>query len=431
MRRIVAATMRLRCNIKDERGLLDEPIVREFAWPKAEQPVPTPPVALAVHRVRDVQFSGRRPMRHARKIAFSAIAVALAAAVGSIEMVSFGSQRAAAEDPRRQPQLVELIYARPAQASQRSFTGLVSARVQSNLGFRVSGKIVQRFVDAGEVVRAGQPLMRIDPTDIQLGLTAKENAVAAAKATAVQAAADEERYRKLVEDGWSTRQRYEQAKAVFDSANAQLAAAEAQAEVARNETGYSLLAADADGTVVETLGEPGQVVAAGQAVIRLARSGPREATVNLPETIRPAIGSSASAAIYGNSSQHWPARLRQLSNSADPLTRTYEARYVLEGAAALAPLGATVTVWIPSDQSSEASEIPLSALFDDGKQSGVWVFEPATSTVSFRPVQIKSLADETAIVIGVKPDERVAALGAHLLHDGSKVRPDDKRSATR
>jgi RND family efflux transporter MFP subunit len=370
-------------------------------------------------------------MRHARKIAFSAIAVALAAAVGSIEMVSFGSQRAAAEDPRRQPQLVELIYARPAQASQRSFTGLVSARVQSNLGFRVSGKIVQRFVDAGEVVRAGQPLMRIDPTDIQLGLTAKENAVAAAKATAVQAAADEERYRKLVEDGWSTRQRYEQAKAVFDSANAQLAAAEAQAEVARNETGYSLLAADADGTVVETLGEPGQVVAAGQAVIRLARSGPREATVNLPETIRPAIGSSASAAIYGNSSQHWPARLRQLSNSADPLTRTYEARYVLEGAAALAPLGATVTVWIPSDQSSEASEIPLSALFDDGKQSGVWVFEPATSTVSFRPVQVKSLADETAIVIGVKPDERVAALGAHLLHDGSKVRPDDKRSATR
>ena len=120
-----------------------------------------------------------------------------------------------------------------------------------------------------------------------------------------------------VADGWVARQRYDQAKAAFDSATAQLAAAEAQADVARNEAGYSLLLADADGTVVETLAEPGQVVAAGQTVVKLAHAGPREATVNLPETVRPAIGSSAEARVYGGASAPTPARLRQLSDAAE------------------------------------------------------------------------------------------------------------------
>jgi len=241
---------------------------------------------------------------------------------------------------------------------------------------------------------------------------------------------DEARYRQLTADGWVSRQRYDQAKAAADSAEAQLAAAEAQADVARNEAGYSRLLADADGTVVETLAEPGQVVAAGQTVVKLAHAGPREATVNLPETVRPAIGSPALARVYGSASVPSPAHLRQLSDAADPSTRTYEARYVLDGDASRAPLGATVTISVATDGTTEAAEVPLGALYDDGKSSGVWVVDPHSSSVLLRAVQVRRLAKEIAVVSGVEPGERVVALGAHLLHQGERVRlVDDRRAA--
>jgi RND family efflux transporter MFP subunit len=357
-----------------------------------------------------------------RTLLISAAAVATALALGAAVVASLRATPAVAEDPRREPPLIQIAFVRPATASERGFTGTIAARVQSNLGFRVQGKVIERLVDAGERVRAGQPLMRIDPKDLTLALTARVNAVAAARAVAVQARADEARYRSLLDSGWVTRQRYEQAKAAFDSANAQLAAAEAEAEVARNETGYATLTADADGTVVETLAEPGQVVAAGQVVARLAHAGPREAAVNLPEALRPAIGSPAQASVYGGSTVRSPARLRQLADSADPMSRTYEARYVLEGPAAQAPLGATVTVWITGDGGSEASEVPLGALFDDGRASGIWILDPAASAVAFRAVRVLRIARETAIVTGVAAGEQVVALGAHLLHEGARVR---------
>ncbi|WP_036261734.1 efflux RND transporter periplasmic adaptor subunit [Methylocapsa aurea] len=353
--------------------------------------------------------------------------VLLAAAV--IVAVGVGAAAAGERDPRQGPQLVQIAIVKPAEPSERAFTGVVSARVQSNLGFRVPGKVIERLVDIGQNVRAGRPLLRLDQQDLNLALAAKEHAVVAARALAVQATADEARYRQLVAKGYSTRQRYDQAKAAFDSANAQLAAAEAQAEVARNEAGYSLLLADADGTIVETLAEPGQVVAAGQTVVRLAHAGPREAAVNLPEAVRPAIGSAAQAKIYGASSAASPARLRQLSDAADPSSRTYEARYVLEGEASRAPLGATVTVGVATTGAIDASEVPLGALYDDGKSTGVWVVDPASSSVAFRPVLVRRLAEETAVASGVRAGERVVALGAHLLHQGERVRIANDRMA--
>ena len=218
--------------------------------------------------------------------------------------------------------------------------------------------------------------MGIDQTDLALATAARENAVAAARAAAVQTRDDEMRYRQLAADGWASRQRYDQTKAAFDTAAAQLAAAEAQADVARNEAGYSLLLADANGIVVETLAEPGQVVAAGQTVVKLAHAGPREALVNLPETMRPAIGSTAQATVYGGGSTSSPAHLRQLADAADPSTRTYEARYVLDGDASRAPLGATVTITLSTGETSDAVEVPLGAVYDNGQGSGVWVVDP-------------------------------------------------------
>jgi RND family efflux transporter MFP subunit len=303
--------------------------------------------------------------------------------------------------------------------------------VQSNLGFRVPGKVVERLVDVGQEVRAGQPLMRLDQKDLALALAAKENAVAAARAAAAQARDDEARYRQLAADGWASRQRYEQAKAAFDTAAAQLAAAEAQADVARHEAGYSLLLADADGAVVETLAEPGQVVAAGQTVVKLAHAGPREALVNLPETVRPAIGSPAQARVYGDTSIPSPAHLRQLSDAADAASRTYEARYVLDGEASLAPLGATVTVTLSTGGTSDAVEVPLGALYDNGQSSGVWVVDAQSSSLSFRAVRVRRLAEETAIVTGVNSGERIVALGANLLHEGERVHIADESVAAR
>src|SRR5438270_6617196 len=134
----------------------------------------------------------------------------------------------ALSDPRQEPPIVRLATAARVTGSERGFTGIVAARVQSNLGFRVPGKIVERLVDVGQQVKAGQPLMRIDETDLRLALTAKRNAVVAARAPVVQLDADERRYAKLVSDGWVSPQRYEQAKAASDTANAQLAAAEAE-----------------------------------------------------------------------------------------------------------------------------------------------------------------------------------------------------------
>lgn len=329
---------------------------------------------------------------------------------------------ASESDPRTAPPLVLTATAGDATPADRQFTGIVSARVQSDLGFRVPGKIVQRLVDTGQTVRRGQPLMRIDRTDLALATTAQANAVEAARARALQTAADEKRYRDLVSAGAVSASAYDQAKAASDAARAQLAAAEAQAHVARNEADYSLLVADADGVVVETLAEPGQVVTAGQTVVRLAHAGPREAVISLPETIRPAVGSIAQAHLFTGGVPA-TARLRQLSDAADPQTRTFEARYVLEGAAASAPLGATVTIGLPGPRATAAMQIPLAAITDNGGGPGVWVVRGRDPAVAWRRVKLAGLGDETAtIASGLGVGERFVALGAHMLHQGEEVR---------
>src|SRR5437773_3151738 len=316
-------------------------------------------------------------MRKSRLLVLAGIVIAASGAAVLATFAIPAHQASAARDPRQAPPIVNLTTAAPVAGSERGFTGTIGARVQSNLGFRVAGKIVERLVNVGQPVKAGQPLMRIDETDLRLAVAAKRNAVAAARATVVQADADERRYANLVSDGWTSKQRYEQAKAASDTANAQLAATEAEAGVAENQATYSVLVADANGTVIQTLGEPGQVVSAGQAVVRLAQSGPREAVVALPETIRPAIGSLAEASLYGSDGHRFTAHLRQLSDSADVQTRTYEARYVLDGEAAAAPLGATVTIRLASQPGQREIQVPLAAVLDDGRKTGVWILDRA------------------------------------------------------
>ncbi len=334
-------------------------------------------------------------------------------------------------DPRTRPPLVRVTTPTAASDATREFTGIVAARVQSDLGFRVGGKVVERLVNAGQVVRRGQPLMRLDGADLALATRAAFGTVDAARARAVQTAADERRFRDLVGAGAVSASAYDQAKAAADSARAQLSAAQAQARVARNETDYTTLLADADGTVVETLAEPGQVVTAGQIVVRLARSGPREALVQLPETLRPPLNSVARARTFDSSTGS--AKLRQLADSADPASRTFEARYMLAGAASRAPLGSTVTIALALPGSTASTEIPLGALRDTGRGPGVWVVREGTApTVAWQPVRVSAVGEESATITnGLETGQRFVAMGAHMLHQGQQVRIAPAQDAAR
>lgn len=339
-------------------------------------------------------------------------------------------------DPRTEAPLVRAATVQSAAAASRTFTGTVAARVQSDLGFRVPGKVLERLVDTGQTVKRGQVLVRIDPVDLKLAAHAQQETVAAARARAQQTAEDEARYRDLRGTGAISTSAYDQIKAAADAAKAQLNATEAQAEVARNASHYAELLADADGVVMETLVEPGQVVSAGQVVVRVARAGHREAVIQLPETLRPAIGSVGQATLFGKESLTVPAKLRQLSDTADRLTRTFEARYVLDGELSNAPLGATVTIQIPGGLAvaQDSLRVPITSLFDAGKGPGVWVVEGEPAKVAWRAVKVQRLDDDGGYVSGItgqlKQGDRIVALGTHLLREGQQVRVASQATAT-
>jgi len=247
------------------------------------------------------------------------LAAGLLAGGLAVALMAGGFSKPAVKDPRLQSPRVEIFEADAARSNNRTFIGIVEARVQSDLGFRVGGKILERSVNMGQRVQKGQVLMRLDSVDLKLSLAAQQANVEAARAKYTQTKADEARFAVLVETRAVSRQEYDQARAALDSAKAQLDAAEAQAKVSGNSSEYAVLLADADGVIVRTLSEPGQVVAAGQTVIQLAHDGPREAVINLPEGVRPDLGTTASARLYGRD-QMYQARLRELSDAADPPT---------------------------------------------------------------------------------------------------------------
>lgn len=340
----------------------------------------------------------------------------------TVALMVGGCSKPAMKDARQQSPRVEFFKAKAAGSNSRTFTGIVKARVQSDLGFRVGGKVVERSVNMGQRVQKGQILMRLDPEDLKLSAAAQQANVEAARAKYTQTSADEKRSAMLVNSGVISRREYDQDRAALDSAKAQLEAVEAQARVSSNSSEYAVLLADADGVIVQTLSEPGQVVAAGQTVIQLAHDGPREALINLPEDVRPDLGTIASVRLYGQD-QTYQARLRELSDAADPASRTFEARYVLESEAAWAPLGSTVTITLVTKQSSgnQSVLVPVGAIYDRGNGPGVWIVDDK-SEVKFRFVKIASIGQEEVVVSrGVDAGENVVALGAHLLQEGQVV----------
>jgi RND family efflux transporter MFP subunit len=340
-----------------------------------------------------------------------------------------GCNRSHAEAHAPAPQLVRVVEIdthRSAAAESRQYTGIVRARIESSLGFRVAGKISERLVDAGERVKKDQPLLKLDPVDYELGLESARAAVEAARAVHIQTSLELERVHILVEKKAEPRDALERATAAAESAAAQLRSAEAQANRIANQASYATLLADSDGIVMNTLAEPGQVVAAGQPVIILAKDGPREAAIDIPEHALALLREQAATArLYLNPEVAVPATLRELSGVADPVARTFQARYVLNGDPTDFPLGATVTVRVSTsgESTSTSAEIPLGSLIDRGDGAAVWIVDPHTSTIQKRAVSLAKLGAETAWVSrGLGHGDLVVALGAPLLNAGQTVR---------
>ncbi len=317
--------------------------------------------------------------------------------------------------------LVKTAVATESDSTDVEYTGSVHARIESDLGFRVPGKITERLVDPGEFVHRGQALMRIDAANLSLSAAVADQRVRAAQADATRAKADEERLRGLVTEGAISTAVYEAALAAARATSANAEAARSAAHDADLNRQYSILVADADGVVLDVVAQPGQVVAAGTPVVRLARAGTREALIAVPETAAKTLPSEAIATLYG-SDKTLPARLREVAGTADPITRTFAARYTLDIPDRDVPLGNTVSVRVRM-LGEKTIRVPLGSLYDPGSGPGVWVID-AEQRVAFRAVSVRRLGEESIDLApgAVRAGDVVVALGAALLRAGQQVR---------
>jgi membrane fusion protein, multidrug efflux system len=304
--------------------------------------------------------------------------------------------------------VASIVVGRVSIGSERSFGGEVRARYETPVSFRIGGKVLRRLVDAGAVVKAGQPLALLDPADATLQS-------AAAEAQRQQAEAELRRFRDL-------RVRNFIGQAALDERESAFKAAQAQAGLARNAQRYATLRADAAGVISATLAEPGQVVAAGTPIVTLAQMGEKEIAISLPESIVAArhVGDVAGVHLWANQAKTYRGRIREISPAADRNTRTYASRISLLDADASVALGMTATVIFRYREAGELL-VPASAIHEQNGQPAVWVIDGADTT-RLRPVTIASWRDDGAIVTdGLQAGERIVASGVHKVQQGEKV----------
>ena len=305
----------------------------------------------------------------------------------------------------------------------RDFVGVVRARYETDLGFRVAGKIVARVVNVGDRVRAGDVVARLDPQDLRLQVESAEAEFGAATSAIAQASADFTRYTTLRERGYASVADFDRKKTAKDEAEGRLERARRSLDMARNQLGYAELKADADGVITATLAEPGQVVATGQAVARLAHRGEKEALVALPETwLSEARRSKATVRLWSDHDRSFDAHLREPSPQADPATRTYAARFTIAQADDTVAFGMTATVTLSRAADAQVARLPLSAIYNRGTGASVYVVDQS-GTLELRPVTVASFTEDAALVsAGVNAGDKVVTLGVHKLEAGLKVR---------
>lgn len=307
--------------------------------------------------------------------------------------------------------------------SASTFSGEVRPRVESRLGFRVGGKIVERRVDVGSVVRRGQVLMRLDPQDLRLAASQARAALRAAQTNRDLAQAEFKRYADLRSQNFVSQAVLDARRAAYQAAQANVDAAQAALRGHANQASYSALVSDIDGVVTAVEAEAGQVVAPGTPVVRVARTGEKEVVIGVPEGRVEAIRRSGDVTVrlWAEPGRAIRGRIREISPVADPLTRTYAVKVALPDAPQAAGLGMTASVQFAARSDTPQVRLPLSALLQKGEGTAVWLVEQGRARLV--PVAIAGVSgNELLVSSGVRPGQTVVTAGVHQLKEGQKVR---------
>jgi RND family efflux transporter MFP subunit len=334
-----------------------------------------------------------------------------------------GCNDIAAQNPApTRPVLVATTHYQ-AEIPERSFVGTIKPRIEADMGFRVPGKVAKRLVEVGQAVEIGQPLATLDQVDLKLQAEQAVAELHAATGVLAQAAAAETRAKDLRAKGWTTDAQMDQARAAADEARARLNRAERSVDLTKNSLSYATLLADARGVVTATLIEPGQVVAAGQTAVRVARFAEKEAVVAIPETlVERAKTGTASVTLWSEPNRKYAAKLREISPSADPATRTYLAKFSLPEARDNVELGMTATLTLYDSRTALVARLPLSALYSIGDKPSFYVVDEA-GDLTLKPVAVKAYeSNDVVITGGVDEGARIVALGVQKLDPSQKVR---------
>jgi RND family efflux transporter MFP subunit len=352
---------------------------------------------------------------YSRLLAGASLALVAVALAGCNDSVALKA-------PPSRPVLVATAHY-DAESPERSFVGTIRPRIETDMGFRVPGKVAKRLVEVGQTVDVGQPLATLDEVDLKLQAEQAEAEFRAATGVQAQAAAAETRAKELRAKGWTTDAQLDQAKAAADEARARLNRAQRSVELTNNSLSYATLLADSRGVVTATLIDAGQVVAAGQTAVRVARFAEKEAVVAIPETL---VGRAkegvASVSLWSEPNKKYAAQLREIAPAADPATRTYLAKFSLPGAGDDVSLGMTATLTLSDPATTRVARLPLSALFNEGGAPSLYVVD-GNGDVALKPVAVKSY-DSNDVVIsgGVDEGAKVVVLGVQKLDPAQKVR---------
>lgn len=356
-------------------------------------------------------------LRRFFNVSFVALSVAAAVSLGGC------SKKPDDNAEKGRPVLVATVHYE-SQSPERSFVGTIRPRIETDMGFRVPGKVAKRLVEVGQVVDVGQPLAMLDEVDLKLQAEQAEAELRAATGVRTQAEAAEGRAKDLRAKGWSTEAQMDQVRAAADEARARLNRAERSVELTRNSLSYANLVADSRGVVTATLIEPGQVVASGQTAVRVARFAEKEVVVAIPETLVGfARGGEAHVKLWSEPGKTYAAKLRELAPAADTATRTYLAKFSLPDAGESMSLGMTATLSLADPASERVARVPLSALFSQGDGASLYVADPKTGDVTLKPVTVKSYETRDVVITGgVAEGDNVVVLGVQKLDPAQKVR---------
>jgi len=330
------------------------------------------------------------------------------------------------EPPPPAPRAViaQIVGAKPAEGAN-VYSGEVRARHENDLAFRVGGKVVARYVDVGATVKKGTELARLDPQDAQLNVESARSQLAAAEADHALAKAELARYRDLYAKQYVSKAVLDARENTFNTTKARLEQARAQAQVARNQSSYTTLVAEADGVITAVNVEAGQVVSSGQPVLRFARPEEKEVAINVPETRLGELrdGNQVAIALWAAPDKPYVGRVREIAPNADPATRTFMAKITIIDPDSAVKLGMTANVLLGDRAGTEVITLPLTAITQVDGKPAVWVVDPQTSKVNLRPVGIGAYREDGVTVRdGLRPGEVVVTAGVHKLLPGETVR---------